>query len=258
MAELDLELPIAGGRVPFSELPARVLARSLAVSASPSAHEIADALAREIIEGELPPGTDLNSVGIAQRFGTSRSPVRDALNVLESRGLVEIPPRRRPRVRAIDIVETREIYGMRALLYSAAVPLFVAHAGDEHLRAMRAIHDRMGEAAQRIDVPSTMWLNVAFREVEIGGTGNHILREMHDVIELRAMILRRRGLTPERLTRSHFDHGRLILAYEERDEETARALSRSIVMRGLASLEEIAARAGNGAHIGHMPSPDDA
>ena len=45
-----------------------------------------------------PPGADLNSVELATRFGTSRTPVREALMLLEKEGLVEIPPRRRPRV----------------------------------------------------------------------------------------------------------------------------------------------------------------
>lgn len=235
--ESQLVVPLGDADVKLLELPSIILSRSLQVSASPSAHDIAVAVARRIIEGDLPPGSDLNSVGIAERFRTSRTPVRDALGALERSGLVEIPPRRRPRVRTIGIEEAREIYEMRALLYSSAVRPFTEHATAENLEGMRQIHGAMGRAARRRDLTTTLWLNVAFREMELEVAGNNLLSELHDVIALRAMILRRRGLTADRLSRSHSDHGRLILAYEERDVPTARALSRSIVMRGLASLE---------------------
>lgn len=60
--------------------------------------KIAADIARAIADGDLLPGADLNSVELAARFGTSRTPVREALMLLEKEGLVEIPPRRRPRV----------------------------------------------------------------------------------------------------------------------------------------------------------------
>lgn len=237
----EIVIRLGGSEIALTELPTFTLARSLQVSASPSAADIAVAIAREVIEGGLPAGTDLNSVALAERFGTSRTPVRDALGALERSGLVVVPPRRRPTVRLSSIEEIREIYEMRALLYGSAAQHFVDNARPEHIQAMHRIHQHMGTAATRGDITTTLWLNVAFRETELEGAGNDLLKELHDVIALRAMILRRRGLTADRLSRSHFDHGRLILAYEEDDVPTARALSRSIVMRGLASLESMAA-----------------
>ncbi|MGC5615494.1 GntR family transcriptional regulator [Georgenia sp. Z1491] len=239
-ADDDLVVRLGGTELTLAQLSTFILSRSLQVSASPSAQDIAVTIARQIIEGDLPPSTDLNSVGIAERFGTSRSPVRDALGALERSGLVVVPPRRRPTVRTSSIEEIREIYEMRALLYGSAAQHFVDRARPEHVETMHRIHARMAEAAERGDLTTTLWLNVAFRETELDGADNALLKELHDVIALRAMILRRRGLTADRLGRSHFDHGRLILAYEEDDVPTARALSRSIVMRGLASLETLA------------------
>ncbi|MGO1173415.1 MAG: GntR family transcriptional regulator [Actinomycetaceae bacterium] len=236
----EIVVRLAGNEIALTDLPTFTLARSLQVSASPSAADIAVEIAREIIEGDLPAGTDLNSVALAERFGTSRTPVRDALGALERSGLVIVPPRRRPKVRRSSIEEIREIYEMRALLYGSAAQHFVDHSHPQHIASMHQIHRHMGEAAARGDITTTLWLNVAFRETELEGAGNALLKELHDVIALRAMILRRRGLTVDRLSRSHFDHGRLILAYEEDDVSTARALSRSIVMRGLASLEAVA------------------
>ncbi|MGE8476561.1 MAG: GntR family transcriptional regulator, partial [Paraburkholderia hospita] len=80
--------------------------------------EIVDWVARGIIEGRLSPGDDLNSVDLAKRFSVSRTPVREALFVLSREGLVDWSPRRRPRVSALKLVDVREIYQLRAILYA--------------------------------------------------------------------------------------------------------------------------------------------
>ena len=78
----------------------RMLQRSMAGGSI--ADEIAVAVATEIIEGRLSPGDDLNSVDLARMFSTSRTPVREALLMLEREGFVEIAARRRPRVARLD------------------------------------------------------------------------------------------------------------------------------------------------------------
>src|SRR3546814_1769546 len=77
---------------------------------------IAADVARAITEGRLTPGADLNSVELAARFGTSRTPVREALMLLEKEGLVEIPPRRRPRVRSEE--QTSELQSLMRIPYA--------------------------------------------------------------------------------------------------------------------------------------------
>ena len=78
--------------------------------------EIACVVGAEILEGMRSPGSDLNSVELARRFRTSRTPTREAVVILEKEGLVEILPRRRPRVADLSIDEIREIYRVRAAM----------------------------------------------------------------------------------------------------------------------------------------------
>src|SRR5690242_9948934 len=78
--------------------------------------KIASDVAKAISEGRLAPGDELNSVDLASRYGTSRTPVREALMLLEKEGLVEIPPRRRPRVARIDLKEIEDLYTIREVL----------------------------------------------------------------------------------------------------------------------------------------------
>src|SRR3954470_12017299 len=108
---------------------------------------IASEVAREITEGRLAPGADLNSVELATRFGTSRTPVREALMLLEKEGLVEIPPRRRPRVAGISLDEVEELYQIRAVLNSLMMQLFVRNASDAQLEEMSALYEEVKRTA---------------------------------------------------------------------------------------------------------------
>ena len=95
--------------------------------------QIADDVGRAIIEGRLRPGADLNSVELARRFDTSRTPVREALLLLGKEGLVNIYPRRRPRVSTISLREVREIYMIRVALNSVASEQIAASASDSDI-----------------------------------------------------------------------------------------------------------------------------
>jgi hypothetical protein len=78
--------------------------------------KVAIRVGAEIVEGIREPCSDLNSVELARRFKTSRTPIREALLLLEKQGLIAIPPRRRPTVLAFDLDQVREIYEVRGRL----------------------------------------------------------------------------------------------------------------------------------------------
>jgi len=77
---------------------------------------IAAELRAELMSGVLRPGADLLQVVLAERFGVSRIPIRDALRILASEGLVEIEMNRGARAVALTSAEIREIYNLRILL----------------------------------------------------------------------------------------------------------------------------------------------
>jgi DNA-binding GntR family transcriptional regulator len=217
------------------------LRRCLRIDVSPSARWIASEVAKEIIERKLQPLADLNSVELARRFGTSRSPVREALIALNREGLVILVPRRRPRVASISLAEAREIYMVRATLYALVARQFVERATRADLDELRRLQHALEEAARNSDFDSYLWNNVLFRERELVATGNSILKAMLDSVALRAMILRRQSIAVrERLPSSVADHGRLVQAYEEGDVDIAIAISQRLVYRGLDALESVA------------------
>jgi DNA-binding GntR family transcriptional regulator len=199
---------------------------------------IAESIGRAIIEGQLPPGADLNSVDLSKQFKTSRTPVREALLLLEQEGLVTIPARRRPYVTQMSLREIREIYQVRAHLHMLVSDLIVANASNEEIAQLKIYIEREREDAKRGDREAYFWDNLSFRATEGEICGNQQLQQTLDSFGLRILQLRHRSLmSPGRLEQSSLDHARLLRAYEQRDAPLAMALSRSLILGALTAIE---------------------
>lgn len=199
---------------------------------------IARTVGKEIIEGALAPGDQVNSVELAKRFATSRTPVREALMLLEKEGLIEIEARRRPRVASISPSQVRELYEARAINMAAASELVAQNRSEADLAELRAYLDEFRRAAAAQDPDAYFWANVAFHEKVADACGNRALAKLLQSQILRTLQLRHISLSlPHRLERSLGDHTRLMLAFEERDSLLAGALVRSLLLSALATLE---------------------
>ncbi|MFJ5613445.1 GntR family transcriptional regulator [Streptomyces sp. NPDC093221] len=191
-----------------------------------------------IIEGRLKPGDDLNSVDLARQFSSSRTPVREALQTLEREGLVEIAARKRPRVRRLGLTEVREIYELRSELYGLVSRRIIAHRTAGEIEVFDGVQARLEEAAAAGDLERYFWLIVDFRNTEARLAGNETVRAVLDSVGIRTLHLRHLSLSlPGRLDTSVEDHRRLVRAYADGEAELAVALTRSIVLRGLAAVE---------------------
>jgi DNA-binding GntR family transcriptional regulator len=200
--------------------------------------KIANDIAQDIVSGALEPGADLNSVELASRFGTSRTPVREALMLLEKEGLVEIPPRRRPRVAHITLQEVEELYQIRALLNGMMMELFVANADEDARGQARAVLSRMKAAVAAGDADIFFAERVNLHAVWAEGCGNRTLRKTLETWRGR-LSLRRLGVArPEQIDRSLMDHARLVIACDDGDANLARQLIRSMTLDGLKVIRE--------------------
>ena len=103
------------------------------------ADEIALALEDAVISGELPPGTVLRQEQLSERFGVSRTPIREALRRLAATGLVSFVPNRGVRVRTISRAELREAFLVRAELEALVTELATPRIDAEGL-------DRLAQA----------------------------------------------------------------------------------------------------------------
>jgi DNA-binding GntR family transcriptional regulator len=199
---------------------------------------IASETGAEIIEGIRLPGDDLNSVELSKRYRTSRTPIREALMLLEKEGLVDVPPRKRPRVASPDIDEIREIYRARAVLFEMIAFDVARTITPQGLGRLRGLFGEMEAAYRGDDLNAFVWANVDFYEVNTQLAGNRTVKRILDSLLLRTARLRRLSLSrPGRMARSFDDHARLVKAYEDRDAQLAAALIRSNHINALAALE---------------------
>ncbi|MFT4083496.1 MAG: GntR family transcriptional regulator [Nocardioides sp.] len=204
----------------------------------PAVAQVATWVGLGIVEGRLQPGQDLNSVELSNRFSSSRTPVREALMLLESEGLVEIRARRRPRVASFTPERIREIYFVRKHLLAVVGELVAAEVTEEWVDELRGRLESMQELVDRNDADEYFWrhVNLQRRYVEIAG--NHILQEMLDTLALRTLVLQRAALSQEgRLAASIADQYRILDAIEGRDGELAAMLLARATDAALASID---------------------
>lgn len=113
-----------------------------------TAHDLVLTSLREaVLTAALPPGTRLRQEKLAEVFGTSRIPVREALRALEYEGLVTSLPYRGFTVTELDADDIEEVYDLRILLESHAVRLAVPLMTDEDLQTLEVLYAEMVGAA---------------------------------------------------------------------------------------------------------------
>ncbi len=236
--------PARGGEPPrdtsVPELRQELLFNALRGTGGSSslAFAIFQEMAVGIVEGRLPPGEEVNSADLARRFSTSRTPVREALLLLEREGLVIIPPRRRPYVSPVAITQVREIYEIRASLYALVSELVVERATDDELCGLLAWQAMLQRDVDAGDVDGYFWHNVGFRNAEASLSKNGELQHRLSSLGLQMHRFRYLSLSlPGRLLHSLADHERLVRAYTERDAALAIAVTRSLVLRGYRAIE---------------------
>ena len=109
------------------------------------ADEIALLLEDEIVSGRIEAGSVLRQEQLSERFGVSRTPIREALRRLAAQGLVSFTPNRGVRVRTLSRDELREAFLVRAELESLATALAVPRMTDERLSELDAAEQRFSE-----------------------------------------------------------------------------------------------------------------
>lgn len=204
---------------------------------APLGREIFDAIAIDFVEGKLRPGATLNSVDLAARFGTSRTPVREALADLERQGIIVIPPRRRPYVPMQTTKQMKDVYDLRAALFTLVSELIVSDCPVERIAELKPWQEALEDDTARGAANDYFWHNVGFRLCEIRLAGNEELQRVLGSIGLRTLHFRHESLSqPGRLEHSLALHQELINAYENRDRDKAIAATQKLIRGGYAAL----------------------
>ena len=124
-----------------------------AVSLSPRAlyEEVAELLRQRIFSRALEPGSWIDELKIAEDYGISRTPLREALKVLAAEGLVTMKVRRGAYVTEVNEKDLVDIYHLLGLLESDAAGVVARQATDVELRELQSLHEALEAAAQDRD-----------------------------------------------------------------------------------------------------------
>lgn len=110
--------------------------------------EVAELLRQRIFHRELEPGSWIDELKIADEYGISRTPMREALKVLAAEGLVTMKVRRGAYVTEVSNQDLRDVYHLLSLLESDAAGVVASHASAQELQDLQALHQELERAAE--------------------------------------------------------------------------------------------------------------
>ena len=194
-----------------------------------------DQLQHAILEGVLKPGERLRAQALAQRFGTSRTPVREALLALQADGLVAVEPNRGAVVSAFDRDDLLDLYAVRALLEPAAAALAATRIGAADVARLQALCEQADGAA----IEDLIAGNEAFHRIIGEAAGSPRLAvAMRAVAGIPRAFRSAFWRSEEQRAESLLCHRRLVTAFRTRDAPLAEAVMRMHILGAVAFLEE--------------------
>jgi DNA-binding GntR family transcriptional regulator len=217
-------------------------ARVMPEPKSSDANQGQDAYAQllgQIRTGALLPGDRLTETDLADRLGTSRTPVREAIRLLEADGLVTHTPRVGATIRSLDYAEITELYEMRAVLEGTAARFAARAAYDSETAELAEINAEMAEAAG--DVERLFQLNARFHSVMLNAARNRFLVRAIQSIQKALLILGPSTLEEaERVEGALAEHAAILTALRAGDGAAAEeAMRRHIEAAHRARLKQM-------------------
>jgi DNA-binding GntR family transcriptional regulator len=165
---------------------------------------------------------------LAQDFGISRTPVREAMAQLEREGFVRSVPRRGIYVVRKTKSEVIEMITAWAALESMAARLITEHAGDDEIATLRKMFATFKDGVLRAHLDEYSETNIEFHQSIIRMSGNSVLISLAENLFTHMRMIRRKTIVEkDRVERSIRDHMNIIEALEARDTSRAEELVRN-------------------------------
>ena len=180
--------------------------------------EVAERLRQRIFAHELTPGTWIDEQKLADQYGISRTPLREALKVLASEGLVELKPRRGCYVTELSPRDLDDIFPLMALLESRATHEAVNNASSADIKQLSDIHAKLESSAREDRIPDFFEANQEFhRKLQELADNRWLLSVIQDLRKV-LKLSRLHSLSLEgRLQQSLAEHRTIMKAIESRD-----------------------------------------
>jgi DNA-binding GntR family transcriptional regulator len=202
-------------------------------SDGPLANKVFDHLLNAIYQGKLAPGSIINEVSLANEFGVSRGPVREAIRRLQGIQLITREPYVKARVMSLSAQSALELFQMRMALEGVAAGLAAKHMTDSEIAALLAEMEQDRQLCIE-DPQGSMELRVFdFHESVVrAGRNQRIINALcGDLYHLLRMYRRHSGAVLERKDNAYAEHWQILRAIKSRDSALAESLMRSHIER---------------------------
>jgi len=189
----------------------------------PLRDHVLDMLHAAIVNGELKPGQMLVEAELAAQLGVSRAPLREAINILSTQGLVEIVPYHGTTVKKLLRKDIEELYNVRSMMEEFAIKhIILSERTQAVVTELRMICADMLEAAEAGDLRGVNQIDRHFHDTLVSSSGNDLLLMLWSTVSLRVrqvMSLKNRKKGDlHAIARNHFG---IVDVIERRDVEEA-------------------------------------
>jgi DNA-binding GntR family transcriptional regulator len=200
----------------------------LKIKKSPNLTELAYlSVKQSLFDGSAAEGTKLTEESLASQLGISKSPVREALNRLESEGLVSIEARRGAYVRKFSLKEVTDLYDLREVLEVHAVGL--AKITPTLLRQLRESVEHTEKHLDEKNVMAHVDEDVRFHNLIAAATANEELRRVVENINQKSLLCRSKTYHLSAST-APLSHGRILRALEDGNRQVAQQAMREHIL----------------------------
>lgn len=208
-----------------------LLENELRLNRSSLHEQIVGMLRKMILEGRLLPGQHIDEKMLCEQFEISRTPLREALKVLNSEGLVDLLPNRGARVSGTSPHLVSECFDVVAGLERTAAEIAAHAVSAEDLQTLRDIQEQMEQHYRASNEVDYFTMNDRAHSLVVEFSGNSILISMHARLMTKIRQARFAGLTvPNRWHESILEHREILDALVARDSARAGASAMNHVM----------------------------
>lgn len=199
-------------------------------------------LADDIVEGILLPGMTLDETEIAERYGVSRTPVREAIRNLAATGLVEMRPHRSAIVTRPSLDQIRSMFEIMAELEALCASMAATHMTASEKDALLEIHRQLDSIRREGDPSRYHAANERFHAAIYAGSHNDYLVEITLATRVRLSPFRRvQFVNAGRLSQSYSEHEAIVVAVVAGDRSGAADEMRAHIMTVEIAYEKFAA-----------------
>jgi DNA-binding GntR family transcriptional regulator len=208
--------------------------------------KILETIREAILRGALKPGEKVAEPELAERFGISRTPIREAFRQLESEGYLTVIPRKGAVVTALSERDVEEFYAIKSILEGYAARMAAVNLSGKDIDRLEAINDRLEQLARDGDVKTFFRVHNEFHELFIRAAGNEKLLELIGQLLMKFNRLRMASLSlPGRMEISVNEHKKILEAFKSNDGEKANQLvSKTAAYGGQVLIQSMAQQEG--------------